>query len=171
MNVKSINQLSAEDAKSEFMRCCHSTVWAEEMLKRLPFKDEVELIAASESISKLLTKADWLEAFAGHPKIGQDVESLRAKFQNTAEWSSGEQAGVNTASQELLEQLSEGNRAYERKFGYIFIVCAAGKSAAEMLALLKERLNNSPGKELLIAVAEQEKITRLRLAKLAASLS
>ncbi len=124
------------------------------------------MVAASESIARKLTQSDWLEAFAGHPKIGQDIDSLKVKFKNTADWSAGEQAGVDSASEEVLQQLSEGNRAYEEKFGYIFIVCATGKSAAEMLALLQERMGNTPEKELLIAMAEQEKITRIRLERL-----
>ncbi len=111
------------------------------------------------------TDADWLEAFAAHPRIG-DVDALRAKFAATAAWASGEQAGVAGASESTLRALAEGNRDYEAKFGHIFIVCATGKTADEMLGLLRERLANEPDAELAVAAAEQAKITAIRLRKL-----
>ena len=109
--------------------------------------------------------ADWLEAFAAHPRIG-DLDALRKKFASTANWCAGEQAGVAAADEAVLTALADGNRAYEARFGYIFIVCATGKSAAEMLAILTARLANDPEVELKVATAEQAKITRLRLEKL-----
>lgn len=112
-----------------------------------------------------LDRLDWLEALAAHPRIG-DLHSLREKFASTADWASGEQAGVAGAGDDLIRALADGNRDYEAKFGYIFIVCATGKTAAEMLAILRERLLNGPGAELRIAAAEQAEIMRLRLEKL-----
>ena len=111
------------------------------------------------------SEKDWKEAFSHHPKIG-DLESLKKKFSSTAGWASDEQSGVNTASQQIIEALADGNKKYEEKFGYIFIVCAAGKSAEEMLAIFKSRLQNSPEVEIEIAADEQNKITKLRIEKL-----
>lgn len=109
--------------------------------------------------------ADWREAFAHHPKIG-DLKSLEQKFASTQKWAGQEQQSVNTATQQTLKALAAGNTAYEQRFGYIFIVCATGKSAAEMLALLHNRLSNDPDTELRIAMGEQAKITAIRLNKL-----
>lgn len=114
-----------------------------------------------------LSEADWREAFTHHPKIG-DVNSLKEKFVSTSAWAEGEQGAVKAASQATLEALAAGNAEYEKKFGYIFIVCATGKSADEMLALLQARLPNKPAAEILSAMGEQDKITRLRLEKLIA---
>ena len=110
--------------------------------------------------------SDILEAFSHHPKIGANIETLRAKFQQTAGWSASEQASVSQASDAVLQALAQGNIDYEAKFGYIFIVCATGKSAAEMLNLLQARLVNTPADEIKLAAAEQAKITRIRLEKL-----
>ena len=126
-----------------------------------------ELLEKAEEIWYECSEDDWKEAFAHHPKIG-DVESLTKKFASTAQWASGEQSGVNTATEESITALAEGNHLYEEKFGYIFIVCATGKSAEEMLTLLRDRLKNNPEKEIKIAAAEQNKITKLRLQKLIA---
>jgi len=135
------------------------------MLPFIPADDLVELLEDAESQWWLCTEDDWKEAFAHHPKIG-DINSLMKKFANTAAWASGEQSGVNTATDEIIKLLSEGNRLYEEKFGYIFIVCATGKSAIEMLNLLNERLKNNPEEEIQIAADEQTKITKLRIEKL-----
>lgn len=113
-----------------------------------------------------MQRADLLEAFSHHPQIGADLESLRKKFAATATWSAGEQSAINTADEMTLLGLVEWNRDYLAKFGYIFIVCATGKSAAEMLALLRARLPNDLEAELNIAAAEQAKILHLRLDKL-----
>jgi 2-oxo-4-hydroxy-4-carboxy-5-ureidoimidazoline decarboxylase len=113
------------------------------------------------------TEADWLEAFTHHPKIG-DIDSLKKKFASTATWAAGEQSGAAAASQKVLEDLAKGNDDYEKKFGFIFIVCATGKTAEEMLQLLQDRLPNKKEDELKIAMDEQNKITKLRLEKLIA---
>lgn len=160
-----INTLSADAAKEEFHRCCAATHWSEAMAAARPYTNLAALEEASEAIWPLLTEVDWREAFAGHPMIG-DLESLRAKFSTTAAWAGGEQAGTVSASEEVLRALAEGNATYRERFGYIFIVCATGKTAAEMLALLRARLSNPPEEELKIAAEEQKKITRLRLRKL-----
>jgi 2-oxo-4-hydroxy-4-carboxy-5-ureidoimidazoline decarboxylase len=123
------------------------------------------LLQTAEEIWYSCKEDDWKEAFTHHPKIG-DIDSLKEKFTSTAQWASGEQSGVNVAAQDILEALVTGNNMYEKKFGYIFIVCATGKSAKEMLDLLLARLRNDPQKEIQIAMGEQNKITKLRLEKL-----
>jgi len=138
------------------------------MLPFFPADDLVELLEDAEEQWWKCSKEDWKEAFAHHPKIG-DVESVKKKFASTAQWASGEQSGVNTASQKTIEALAEGNKKYESKFGYIFIVCATGKSAGEMLEILESRLPNDPEDEIEIAADEQNKISKLRLEKLLTS--
>jgi 2-oxo-4-hydroxy-4-carboxy-5-ureidoimidazoline decarboxylase len=164
-DIAEINTWNEAEARTALLRCCGSTRWAARMCTLRPFADRSALFTAAEAVWRGLSREDWLEAFAAHPRIG-DLDSLRHKFAATAEWASGEQAGARGASEEVLHALAEGNRAYETRFGHIFIVCATGKSAAEMLALLRERLNNTPEEELRVAAAEQEKITRIRLEKL-----
>jgi len=112
-----------------------------------------------------LGREDWLEAFAHHPEIG-DVDRLRERFGAGAAFSEGEQAGVEGAGEEVLRRLAAGNRAYREKFGHVFLVCATGKTAAQMLELLEARLPAEPAAELEVAAGEQAKITRLRLEKL-----
>ena len=165
MNLDRLHAWSAPDARAAFRRCCGAARWAAQMAARRPFRNAAELVAVAEQVWQALDRADWLEAFAAHPQIG-DLASLRAKFATTGAWAAGEQAGVAGAAEAVLQGLADGNAAYEAKFGYIFIVCATGKTAAEMLALLRERLANDPDEELRIAAAEQMKITLLRLEKL-----
>jgi 2-oxo-4-hydroxy-4-carboxy-5-ureidoimidazoline decarboxylase len=158
-----LNALPQAEARSAFLRCCGSTRWADAMTAGRPFATAAELSAAANEVWTRLDRADWLEAFAAHPRIG-DLEALRKKY--SGDWCAGEQGGVAGADETVLRGLAEGNRRYEERFGYIFIVCATGKPAAEMLALLTARLANDPETELRIAAAEQAKITRLRLEKL-----
>lgn len=165
MTLDELNTLPEEEATAAFLRCCGATQWARHMTARRPFADPDGLFAAADAIWTGLSRDDWLEAFAHHPRIG-DVESLRKRFASTRAWAAGEQAGTATASEDVLRGLAEGNRAYEERFGYIFIVCATGKSADEMLGLLRARLPNDPVAELPVAAEEQRRITRLRLEKL-----
>ena len=132
------------------------------MLTRRPFHTQQDLIAAAREEWFALTEGDWLEAFRHHPKIG-DRDALRQRFPATHHLSEREQAGVSGASDAVIDALAEGNRSYEAKFGYIFIVCATGRSADEMLAMLHERLDNDPAREIHIAAEEQAKITALRV--------
>jgi 2-oxo-4-hydroxy-4-carboxy-5-ureidoimidazoline decarboxylase len=164
--IGAVNRMSDEDAFAAFKRCCGSTRWAQQMTARRPFAGAAEMLAAGDEIWAELSKDDWLEAFKHHPKIGVDAESLRKKFASTADWSAGEQSGIQSASDEILSALAQGNRDYEKKFGYIFIVCATGKTAREMLEILRSRLPNDPAEEMRIAAGEQSKITRIRLEKL-----
>jgi 2-oxo-4-hydroxy-4-carboxy-5-ureidoimidazoline decarboxylase len=135
------------------------------MLQRRPFGSLDALVSASRDIWFSLTPADWQEAFADHPRIG-DRDALKKKFGETRHLASQEQSGVDQATNDVLEALAEGNREYERRFGYIFIVCASGLTADEMLARLRARLTNDPATELRIAAQEQSNILDLRLRKL-----
>jgi 2-oxo-4-hydroxy-4-carboxy-5-ureidoimidazoline decarboxylase len=164
MTIKEFNQLGTEEAKSEIFKCCGCTNWSIKLVENRPFASKEDLKVTSDTIWNAGSESDWKEAFTHHPKIG-DVSSLQKKFA-TKEWASKEQSGVGVASPEVLNELATGNSEYEKKFGYIFIVCATGKSADEMLQLLKKRLPNSPDTELKIAAGEQNKITHLRIDKL-----
>jgi 2-oxo-4-hydroxy-4-carboxy-5-ureidoimidazoline decarboxylase len=164
-NLAHLNTLTVEEAHAAFLRCCASRHWADAMTTRRPFSKDVEIYLAAEEIWANLDRADWLEAFAAHPRIG-DLEALRKKFATTADWCAAEQAGVLGTGADVLQALAEGNRQYEERFGYLFIVCATGKTAQQILKILQERLANSHADELAIAAREQAKITRLRLEKL-----
>ena len=157
--------MDIQHTKEALFKCCGSTNWAEQLSQKIPFASIEELKTESDKIWFSCDKKDWLEAFSHHPKIG-DVKSLEKKFASTAQWASGEQASVNAATHNPLIELKELNDAYEKKFGHIFIVCATGKSAEEMLVLLKQRLQNNPAEEIKIAANEQNKITHLRIDKL-----
>lgn len=156
------------DARREaLMRCCGATAWVVGMLARHPFGSDEALHAAADEVWATMGREDILEAFSHHPRIGASLEELRERFAETADWSSGEQASVGDASEEVLTALRDGNVDYDKRFGWIFIVCATKKTAAQMLQLLQARLPNAPHDELKIAAAEQSKITHLRLDKLA----
>ena len=166
MNVADyLNDLDDDSCRSTLEKCCAATSWIEGMMGRRPFAPEDQVVLAADEVWWSLDATDWHEAFAAHPRIG-DVASLRAKFANTRDWASGEQAGVAAASTDTLEAIATANDKYFAKFGYIFIVCATGKSADEMLALIESRLQNVPEHEVEIAAREQLKITQLRLQKL-----
>jgi 2-oxo-4-hydroxy-4-carboxy-5-ureidoimidazoline decarboxylase len=161
-----LNALSSGDAAAALVRCCGSSRWVESMLARRPFASTETLLSAADEVWFALHKADYLEAFSHHPQIGADLAKLRQKFANTASWSGQEQASVHAASEATLVALRDGNVLYLARYGFIFIVCAAGKSADEMLSLLRARLGHSVEDELAIAAREHAKIARLRLEKL-----
>lgn len=150
--------------RARLTTCCGSARWVDGMLAQWPFADVSTLLQAAESIWWSLDEADWLQAFACHPKIG-DVDSIRRKYAAQATWSLQEQGGVHGASEAVLHGLAQGNAAYEAKFGFIFLVCATGKTADQMLALLAQRLPQDRPTELRVAAGEQAKITALRLHK------
>jgi 2-oxo-4-hydroxy-4-carboxy-5-ureidoimidazoline decarboxylase len=160
-----LNGQTAEEAAASLARCCGSRRWVEAMLAQRPFAEDAAVLAAADEIWHGLEPEDWLEAFSHHPRIGD--RQLRRTRPGTAEWARQEQAAAATAEASTLERLAAGNRAYETRFGHVFLICATGKSAAEMLAALERRLLNSPDEELRGAAEEQRKITRLRLEKLA----
>jgi 2-oxo-4-hydroxy-4-carboxy-5-ureidoimidazoline decarboxylase len=157
MQLDQLNALDADAAVGELLRCCGSTRWADRMAAARPFADEAAALDRADAIWWSLDPQDWLEAFSAHPKIGGPA---------TTRWSAQEKSGMAGAAAAIRDQLASGNRDYEARFGYIFIICATGKSAAEMLEALERRLGNAPDRELRIAAEEQRKITRLRVAKL-----
>ena len=135
-------------------------------MQKFPFENEQQLIKHAGDIwYDQCTPDDWLEAFTHHPKIG-DVKSLAEKFSSTQHLAGNEQAGVNQATEAIIDELAVANAAYQNRFDFIFIVCATGKSAGEMLRILKDRLVNTKEEELAVAVGEQYKITLLRLKKI-----
>ena len=162
MTIKTLNGLDSSEAAAQFNLCCGATNWIKIMNQSRPFQNKNEVYQQAESIWFSLSSEDWLEAFTHHPKIG-DIDSLRKKFHNTKSISKNEQSGVNNATESTLKNLAESNQLYEDKFGFIFIVCATGKSSDEMLALIKMRLNNNAKIEMQNAAKEQNKITQLRL--------
>ncbi|RZK91653.1 MAG: 2-oxo-4-hydroxy-4-carboxy-5-ureidoimidazoline decarboxylase [Hymenobacter sp.] len=167
MTLPDLNALPAVARAEALATCCGAKAWVATLNEQFPFNSISVLYEAAEHVWYNLTETDWREAFAHHPKIG-DVNALKEKFASTATWAAGEQGAVRQASQATLEALAASNDTYERKFGYIFIVCATGKSAEEMLNLLQARLPNDPSQEIHVAMGEQAKITRLRLEKLLA---
>jgi len=163
--LRDLNTLPPTLAAASFLACCGAHRWAREMAAARPFSDLAALRAAAEGIADTLHRDDWLEAFAAHPRIGEK-KAARATGAQAAAWSDGEQEGTHHAPATVLERLAAGNRAYEERFGFLYLVCATGKSAEALLALLEERLGHTPETEFPIAVAEQRKITALRLEKL-----
>jgi 2-oxo-4-hydroxy-4-carboxy-5-ureidoimidazoline decarboxylase len=165
MTLQDFNLLSSEDCRRELGLCCGSLRWVDGMEKARPFVTMDALISKADEIWANMEEKDAMEAFAHHPQIG-GVDRLREKFASTRHWAGDEQAGVKEAEEAVLQALAEGNAAYLEKFGYIFIVCATGKTAREMKDLLYARIPNSPKIELGIAMNEQHKITKIRLHKL-----
>jgi len=160
-----LNALPSDAARAELLKCCGSTNWATALEQGRPFASLEQLVTRAGEIWWALDASDWLEAFRSHPKIGERKAASPVAAQSQ-QWSAQEQRGVQAASEAAIEKLARLNRAYDEKFGFIFIVCATGKSTDEILALLEERIGNDPGTELRIAAAEQAKITELRLRKL-----
>jgi len=162
-NLAVLNSLPKELAESALAACCGSAAWAARMVEARPFASLETLQAEAERVWQQLTPADWLQAFSTHPKIGE--KKAPAGSAQSSAWAEKEQSGAADASGDTLRKLAQANAEYEQRFGYIFIVCATGKTADEMLALLRARLQNDSGAELQVAAAEQAKITRLRLEK------
>ena len=167
LELASLNSLSPSHAEAEFLKCCGSKNWARKLTSARPFASLNELIAEAERAWWSLDSEDWLEAFHSHPKIGEKKAAAPTAVE-ARQWSEAEQSGIRDSTQQTLDALAKLNQTYEEKFGYIFIVCASGKSSEEMLAMLRERLNNNAADELRIAAGEQAKITQLRLRKLLA---
>jgi len=167
MTMEQLNALPEERAVAEFRRCCGSERWAGSMARARPFRDFESLEVVAGVVWAALERADWLEAFAAHPRIGERAGGAgRTGGANDAGWAAHEQSGAANADDAVKIRLAQLNSDYEARFGYIFIVCATGKSASEMLAMLEGRLSNDFERELPIAAEQQRQITRLRLAKL-----
>jgi OHCU decarboxylase len=165
LSLQEFNRRKREEAVEALMKCCGSDRWAAQLADARPFEDLEALISRAGVIWRGLTPADWLEAFSHHPKIG-GKKAEQSQTEQERNWSEQEQSAAATTKAELLEELEQLNRAYEDRFGYIFIVCATGKSTDQMIGLLRARTENDPETELRIAAEEQQKITELRLRKL-----
>lgn len=166
--LERLNSLPPADAERELLACCGSREWAHRVAAARPFPDAAALLERADAVWAELGEADWREAFRGHPRIGES-EAQAGQTGRERAWSAGEQAGMGTAAGATRRALAEGNRAYEERFGFIYIVCATGRTADEMLALLRARLANDPAAEIRVAAEEQRRITRLRLEKLLAA--
>lgn len=157
MRMTDFDELPLTEAGDLLRECCGSSRWVSAMIERRPFGSRNAAFTAADEIWKSLDSTDWLEAFAHHPRIGEQTKNSVA---------AREQSGVKSADDDIRAQLARVNRDYEQRFGYIYIVCATGKSAEEILVLARSRMNNDPATELAVAAEEQGKITQLRLAKL-----
>jgi OHCU decarboxylase len=174
--LEALNALPAEEAEARFLSCCGSSEWARRMAASRPFSSVESLSVAADRTWRELPKEDWLEAFAAHPPIGvagtgpsgglHPPPNSVANSDRFRAWARQEQSGTRDADPATLAELSRLNREYADRFGRVFLVCATGRSADEMLALGRQRLENDPETELAIAAEEQRKITRLRLEKL-----
>lgn len=161
--AKEFNRLPPEEARAALSRCCGASRWVRAMLEARPFVDDEGVLKTADRLWAAMEREDILEAFTHHPRIGADLETVRRRFGKTYDLSASEQSSLLEAEEPVLIALKEANTEYEERFGHIFIVCASGKSAEEMLALIRQRLGNSPSNELAIAAAEQAEITRSRL--------
>jgi 2-oxo-4-hydroxy-4-carboxy-5-ureidoimidazoline decarboxylase len=162
-----LDAASESEAHAMLARVCGCARWASAMCARRPFRDDETLFTIADEEWSRVDRDGVLEALAHHPRIGASLDDLKKKYASTASWAANEQAGAATASDDTLIALRDLNDAYADRFGYTFVVCATGKSATEMLAILRSRIDNDPDVELRIAAAEQAKITRIRLEKLA----
>jgi OHCU decarboxylase len=160
-----LNALPADEVEAVLLACCGSRAWARRMAAHRPFASDDALFATADAVWWALDPEDWLEAFRSHPRIGEK-KAEAGQTPREQGWSRGEQAGMDAAEDATRAAIAEGNRAYEERFGHIYLVSAAGKSADELLSILTARLDNTPGEEIRVAAGEQAKITRLRLQKL-----
>ncbi|MFN2384095.1 MAG: 2-oxo-4-hydroxy-4-carboxy-5-ureidoimidazoline decarboxylase [Gemmatimonadota bacterium] len=161
-----LDELPTSEAEQAFRRCCGSIRWARAMAAGRPFANEAGVIAAAESAWAALRPADWLEAAGDHPRLGHDAPPGGTPPPNG--WSQSEQAGVTSAESAVEVALAAGQRAYEERFGYIFLISAAGKSGREILTALTRRLDNDPDIELDVMARELRQIVQLRVRKLCA---
>jgi 2-oxo-4-hydroxy-4-carboxy-5-ureidoimidazoline decarboxylase len=162
--LASWNAMERDEAASAVLPCCGSKHWAAALANSRPILDETALQRRAEEVWWQLDEADWLEAFAAHPRIGERKTPEQAPSQSAA-WSAAEQSGVIQEEDAILSALAEGNRRYEERFGRIYIVCATGKTAHEMLVILNSRLANDDKTELRESAEQQRQISAIRLRK------
>lgn len=158
------NLLPVDAAAKEILPCCGSQAWARGMASSRPVQDAATLLATSDRIWRDLTAADWLEAFNNHPRIGETRRPAESSARSQS-WSAQEQRHAAESDDSMKQKLAEGNREYEQRFRRIFIICATGKSANEILANLRQRLNNDDATELREAAEQQRQIAQIRLRK------
>lgn len=157
------NDATPQEAFDAMLACCGARRWAEAMVTLRPIGGVLELSMAADRVWSTMGEADWMEAFACHPRIGER-RPAHARQKSVA-WSKQEQSSTNSAAERVLAELAEGNALYEKQFGFTYIVCATGKSADEMLAILNRRLVSDRAAELLEAAEQQRQITQIRLGK------
>jgi 2-oxo-4-hydroxy-4-carboxy-5-ureidoimidazoline decarboxylase len=162
MSLQQINTLNDTEATATITQCCSAQTWVQRMVAGRPYASAEELQASADRHWRGLSESDYLQAFDGHPKIG-DVGSLKTKYASSKTLAEGEQAQVSEADEQLINDLAQGNHDYLEKFGFIFIVFASGKSAQQMLALLQARIDNSRASELVNACEQQRLIFQRRL--------
>ena len=158
------NRLPTDEAEYEILPCCGSREWARRMAVRRPLADKAQVLVAAGEEWRNLGERDWDEAFRSHPRIGETRAALPADAQS-AEWSAQEQQDAAATGDAAKIALADANREYEGRFKRIFIVCASGKTATEILAILRRRLQNNPETELLETVEQQRQIIELRIKK------
>ncbi len=159
--VNNLNELPRDTAAELLRSCCGSSRWIDEMIVRRPYYSVDELLVAADEVWASTTASDWHDAFAHHPRIGE--RAVATQTAQSAAWSASEQSAVATAPVATQADIAAINREYERRFGYIYIVCAADKSAEQLLTIAKARLQNDAATELNVAAEEQRQITQLRL--------
>lgn len=165
MTLDELNALTPAAAAETFRACCGASRWVDAMVARRPFSSTESVLEMANDIWRAMGPDDWHEAFAHHPRIGERAAAT-PQDERAATWSVGEQGSVASSDASMQSQIADINREYERRFGFIYIVCASGRSAEELLAIAKRRLTNAPDDELRVAAEEQRQITRLRLRKL-----
>lgn len=165
ITVADLDAIPARTAASFLANCCGSSRWVSEMVAARPFGSRDSVLSEADRIWTSLDASDLLEAFSHHPRIGERTGAL-PQGELGDEWSEDEQAGIDDADDDARRALAAANQEYERRFGYIFIVCATGKTPEEMVELARQRLRNDGTTELRLAADEQRKITRIRLQKL-----
>lgn len=169
VSVAELDAVPETRLKGMLADCCGSSRWVETMVERRPFRSRHLLLATADEVWRSLEHRDWLEAFAHHPRIGErtiDIAQGEGEGERGSAWSVGEQAGVEAAGDDMRDALAQANLEYERRFGYIHIVCATGKTAFDILQRIRARLGNDPDAEIEVAAEEQRMITRLRIEKL-----
>ena len=165
--LESWNTASADAALRAMLACCGARRWAAAMVARRPIRAVAELSAAADEEWARMKESDWMEAFACHPRIGER-KATHASPQSSAwsrQWSNQEQSSTIQAAERVLAELAAGNELYEQRFGFTYIVCATGKSAEEMLAILNRRLAGDRAGEFREAAEQQRQITQIRLGK------
>lgn len=163
-----LNALPPHAAEPLLGACCGAPGWVHAMLARRPFQSVESLLAASDAVCASLAPAQWLAAFAHHPRIGEQRAAVEVSGAAQS-WSEAEQTAAASGDEAVRHELREAQRLYELRFGYIFIICASGRSSSEILDALRARMQNAPDAELRAAAEEQRKIARLRLEKLVSS--
>ena len=164
MTLDELNRLPAADAVRELLACCGSAAWARDVVAGRPYHDLDSLVARADRVWARLAPEDWLEAFSKHPRIGERAAAVASGTEKR--WSEGEQSRARETGSTALAELASANAEYEERFGHVFLICATGKSAAEILANARSRMHNDPDDEMRVAAEEQRCITHLRLRKL-----